>query len=61
MHARVGAAALQEDAMTILLPGGGERGEHHRAAKAAAAEVGMGDDVFEKCMLGGRSAAGWAP
>ena len=33
MHARVGAAALQEDVMTILLPGGGKRGEHHRAAE----------------------------
>src|SRR5207244_9454965 len=51
MHARIGAAALQQHVMTILFPGVGQCGENDGPAMASAAKFGMRHDIFEKAML----------
>jgi hypothetical protein len=48
-HAWIGAAALQQDVITV--PRLGERGANHGLAMALPAIFGMRDDVFEKAML----------
>ena len=51
MHARIGAAALQQDLIAIAFPRLVERGSDHRATVAASLEVGMGRDVFDDAVL----------
>ncbi len=50
-HAWIGAAALQQDVITVPRPRLGERGANHGLAMALPAIFGMRDDVFEKAML----------
>jgi hypothetical protein len=48
MHAGVFSAALKEDVVTVLGPGGCECGVDNGAPVTLTSKFGMGDDVFEK-------------
>ena len=51
VNARIGAAALHQDLIAILLPGIRKGCSDHGATVAAALEVGMGCDILENAKL----------